>query len=294
MIETAYYLWLLERLSPWHIYNIMKSRIVPILIFATTTWYAMTGNSLSSSTFGMDIRTTMSTLLGVEHSSSSTTAIMTDTTTKATAAIPLSIDLFTALALQLLFVIHFGPESESGYDLDCDIRTDIIFIVPSIIWFFIMQPGIFVWSLLTIRDCSWGNLPRSISWAGATTPIAGTCLSAPLSVNAGNTFKLHGNFFDMEQIRSEVQIQQKQAAKCLWSAFLDLWKYLGFQMLWLSVVAVAMTRYLLIPFLASSSRFISIPPSMVLLVAALLPIAVLHIATLSPRSLRAGNLAAAH
>ncbi|KAJ5041334.1 uncharacterized protein L3040_005879 [Drepanopeziza brunnea f. sp. 'multigermtubi'] len=116
MIETLWYPWMVNRLYPWHIYNILKARSMPLLVFMSIT----------------------SCALGLETPTPITVAVLAD--------------VFCMYALQVVYLVHVSADFAT--------RSDIIWLVPSIAWFFLMMPAIVVWSLVTIQDDSWGNIPR--------------------------------------------------------------------------------------------------------------------------------------
>ncbi|KAH7321995.1 nucleotide-diphospho-sugar transferase [Rhexocercosporidium sp. MPI-PUGE-AT-0058] len=132
MIETLWYPWMINRLSPWHIYNIMKSRMVPLITFWSMTSYALG--------FGTGVTELRNIVL---------------------------VDIFCATSLQVTYLIHMSPDQPTP--------SDIIWLLPSIFFFFFMSPGIVVWSVLTIWDDSWGNVPRAIRWCNweEKTPRSG-------------------------------------------------------------------------------------------------------------------------
>ena len=119
MIETLWYPCMINQLSPWHIYSILKARLVPILTFWYITSYALGFGSI------------------VPKSS-----------------LMVLVDLFCATALQVIYLVHVSADEA--------LPSDIIWLVPSLIWYFVMSPGIIVWSLVTILDDSWGNAPRAM------------------------------------------------------------------------------------------------------------------------------------
>ncbi|KAH6699051.1 nucleotide-diphospho-sugar transferase [Leptodontidium sp. 2 PMI_412] len=65
------------------------------------------------------------------------------------------VDIFCATALQVTYLVHMSPDQPT--------HLDILWLLPSLFWFTFMSPGIVIWSLLTIWDDSWGNVPRAIS-----------------------------------------------------------------------------------------------------------------------------------
>lgn len=129
MIETLWYPWMINQLSPWHIYSILKARMLPILTFWYITSYALG--------FGGVILKFSLMLL---------------------------VDLFCATALQVIYLVHLSEDQATP--------SDVIWLVPSVIWYFVMSPGIVVWSLVTILDDSWGNAPRDVSLGGGEGPQA--------------------------------------------------------------------------------------------------------------------------
>ncbi|KAH7393660.1 nucleotide-diphospho-sugar transferase [Cadophora sp. MPI-SDFR-AT-0126] len=120
MIETLWYPWMINQLSPWHIYSILKARTVPLLTFWYITSYALG--------FG-----------GVTPKLS----------------LVLLIDVFCSTALQVVYLVHVSQDRATP--------SDVIWLVPSLIWYFLMSPGIVVWSLVTMLDDSWGNVPRAMN-----------------------------------------------------------------------------------------------------------------------------------
>ncbi|KAJ3539765.1 hypothetical protein NM208_g5355 [Fusarium decemcellulare] len=166
MIETLYYPWMVGQLSSWHVYNIIKARLIPLATF----WFVI------------------KCALGCDAPVESGNAWLTD--------------VFYTLALQVIFTIQLGPDITEA--------SDIVWLVPSIVWFFVMSPGIVVWSLLTILDDSWGNLPRAISWK---SPETKSVQDASITQHSG------GLIFNESK-----------------------WKYVGFQAVWLVVLGIATVR----------------------------------------------------
>ncbi|PVH76865.1 glycosyltransferase family 2 protein [Cadophora sp. DSE1049] len=121
MIETLWYPWMINQLSPWHIYSILKARAVPLLTFWYITSYALG--------FGHVIPKLNSMIL---------------------------IDLFCATSLQVIYLVHVSQGHAAP--------SDALWLMPSLIWYFVMSPCIVVWSLVTILDDSWGNLPRTMNF----------------------------------------------------------------------------------------------------------------------------------
>lgn len=164
MIETLWYPWMINQLSPWHIYSILKARMVPLLTFWYITSYALG--------FG-----------GIIPKSS----------------LMLLVDLFCATALQVIYLVHLGADQATP--------SDIIWLLPSLIWYFVMSPGIVVWSLVTIFDDSWGNAPRAMDLGDG----------AKLGTNGAWT----GSRIFMRLLSM---------------------KHVAFQVLWLGIVLIAISR----------------------------------------------------
>ncbi|KAK0116523.1 hypothetical protein ONS95_013537 [Cadophora gregata] len=120
MIETLWYPWMINQLSPWHVYSILKARIVPLLTF----WY-ITSFALG---FGGVIPKFNSMIL---------------------------LDTFCSIALQVIYLVQVSQDQAT--------LSDVMWLVPSLVWYFLMSPGIVVWSLLTLLDDSWGNDPRAMN-----------------------------------------------------------------------------------------------------------------------------------
>ncbi|KAG8163056.1 hypothetical protein KVR01_007534 [Diaporthe batatas] len=126
MIETIWYPGMVGRLSPWHIFTILKSRLIPILIFCMAVSSALTGRSLVGGILD-----------------------------RAVADMVLSVDVFCCLSLQVAYLVFLGPNDT--------LVQDLIWLVPALVWFLVLSPGIIVWSLITVLDGSWGTQPRAVS-----------------------------------------------------------------------------------------------------------------------------------
>lgn len=126
MIETIWYPRMVWRLSPWHIFTILKSRLIPILIFCMVVSSALTGRRL---------------LGGILD------RVITD--------MAITVDLFCCLSLQVAYLVFLGPNDT--------LVQDLIWLVPALVWFLVLSPGIVVWSLITVLDGSWGTQPRALA-----------------------------------------------------------------------------------------------------------------------------------
>lgn len=167
MIETLWYPWMINRLFPWHVYSILKARLVPLITFWRITSYALGLRSDRLIISNMFV-----------------------------------IDMFCSTAIQVTYLVHMS--------LDQATPSDIVWLLPSLLWFFLMSPGIVVWSLLTIWDDSWGNVPRAIRWRS-----------------------FEGKETSDGWIGSD-----------FFQRFLKM-KHVGFQILWIIIVLAAFTRALL-------------------------------------------------
>lgn len=123
MVETLWYPRLLSRLNPWHLYDIFKGRLAPVVVFWMVLSIAVTGRSPSG--------------IG-EYFVSAT-----------------SLDGLCAHSLQVTYVVFLGPDKTSGHDL--------LWLIPSLLWYYATMPGIVVWAMLTMLDGSWGTLMRGSS-----------------------------------------------------------------------------------------------------------------------------------
>ncbi|KAK7696934.1 hypothetical protein SLS64_014063 [Diaporthe eres] len=126
MIETMWYPRMVSRLSPWHIFTILKSRLIPIVIFCMVVSSAATGRRLLGG--------------------------MLD---RVVADVVITVDLFCCLSLQVAYLVFLGPNDT--------LVQDLIWLVPALVWFLVLSPGIVVWSLITVLDGSWGTQPRAVS-----------------------------------------------------------------------------------------------------------------------------------
>lgn len=126
MIETIWYPRMVRRLSPWHIFTILKSRLIPILIFCMVLSSAVTGRRL---------------LGGILD--------------RVVADMVITVDLFCCLSLQVAYLVFLGPNDT--------LVQDLIWLVPALVWFLVLSPGIVVWSLITVLDGSWGTQPRAVA-----------------------------------------------------------------------------------------------------------------------------------
>lgn len=126
MIETIWYPRMVWRLSPWHIFTILKSRLIPILIFCMVVSSAVTGRRL---------------LGGILD--------------RVVADMVITVDLFCCLSLQVAYLVFLGPNDT--------LVQDLIWLIPALVWFLVLSPGIVVWSLITVLDGSWGTQPRAVA-----------------------------------------------------------------------------------------------------------------------------------
>lgn len=126
MIESIWYPHMIWRLSPWHIFTILKSRLIPIFVFWMVASSAVTGQRL---------------LGGIVDSVSADVAI--------------AVDVFCCLSLQVAYLVYLGPNDT--------LTQDLIWLIPSLVWFLVLSPGIVVWSIITILDGSWGTQPRALA-----------------------------------------------------------------------------------------------------------------------------------
>jgi hyaluronan synthase len=126
MVETIWYPRMIYRLSPWHIFTILKSRLIPVIIFFTVVSAAVTGRRL---------------LGGILDN------ILTD--------VVISADLFCCVALQVAYLVFLGPNDT--------LVQDVVWLVPALVWFLVLSPGIVMWSLITVLDGSWGTQPRAVA-----------------------------------------------------------------------------------------------------------------------------------
>ncbi|PBP23820.1 hyaluronan synthase [Diplocarpon rosae] len=69
-------------------------------------------------------------------------------------SLTISADMFCALALQVVYLLNASVDKPT--------RSDLVWLVPTVLWFCLMTPGIVIWSLVTIFDDSWGNVPRGL------------------------------------------------------------------------------------------------------------------------------------
>ncbi|KAK2599897.1 hypothetical protein N8I77_011614 [Diaporthe amygdali] len=126
MIESIWYPRMVWRLSPWHIFTILKSRLIPILIFCMVLSSAMTGRRL---------------LAGIMD--------------RVVADMVITVDVFCCLSLQVAYLVFLGPNET--------LIQDLIWLLPALVWFLVLSPGIVVWSLITVFDGSWGTQPRALA-----------------------------------------------------------------------------------------------------------------------------------
>lgn len=67
----------------------------------------------------------------------------------------ITVDLFCCLSLQVAYLVFLGPNDT--------LVQDLIWLVPALVWFLVLSPGIVVWSLITVLDGSWGTQPRAVA-----------------------------------------------------------------------------------------------------------------------------------
>lgn len=126
MIETIWYPRMIWRLSPWHIFTILKSRLIPILVFYMVVSSAVTGRRYLGNILDCMV-----------------------------ADMVITADLFCCISLQVAYLVFLEPNDT--------LVQDLIWLVPALVWFFVLSPGIVVWSLITVLDGSWGTQPRAVS-----------------------------------------------------------------------------------------------------------------------------------
>ncbi|POS75345.1 hypothetical protein DHEL01_v206257 [Diaporthe helianthi] len=126
MVESIWYPRMVWRLSPWHIFTILKSRLIPILTFCMVVSSAVTGQRF---------------LGGILD--------------RALADMVITVDVFCCFSLQVIYLVFLGPNDT--------LVQDIVWLVPALVWFLVLSPGIVVWSLITVLDGSWGTQPRAVS-----------------------------------------------------------------------------------------------------------------------------------
>lgn len=121
LVETLWYPRMISRIPPWHLYDMVKGRIVPVATFWTMLGLAVTGQSPHA------IRDFFASAV--------------------------FLDVFCCYSLQATYVVFLGPDETSGHDL--------LWLIPSLIWHCLTMPPIVVWAMLTMFDHSWGTLMRA-------------------------------------------------------------------------------------------------------------------------------------
>lgn len=123
MVETTAYPAMHERMSIWVIYNMAKTRLVPLATFGVVGWTALAGQLPAWLGGGSQL---------VMH-------------------------FVISSAMQIVYLLRFKPNRVGAR------WSDLEWTGPSLVWFFLWFPAIVVWSLLTVFNNSWGTPMRAAS-----------------------------------------------------------------------------------------------------------------------------------
>lgn len=121
MIETTAYPLMLYRMFPWVIYNLVKTRFLPLVTFWVVTQIAVTGQAPEWLGLGSHLLQ----------------------------------DCVVNVALQIGYLLIYKPNGVGAR------RADLLWVLPSLLWVFLWFPPIVVWSSTTVFDGLWGTTMRA-------------------------------------------------------------------------------------------------------------------------------------
>lgn len=136
MIETSTYPAMVGRMFPWVIYNIGRTRVLPLVTFAAVVQTAFTGQLPAWVGSGSHLVK----------------------------------DWGLSAVMGMLYLIIARPNGVGAR------WSDLGWALPSLIWVLFWFPAIVVWALLTVFDASWGTSMRAVgevAQQGGARPRAG-------------------------------------------------------------------------------------------------------------------------